>query len=232
MKLYFMPGACSLAPHIALREAGLPFSLVEVDYRTRLTKCGCDFHEINPKGYVPALVLENGKLLTEVPVLLQFVDAQAPDVGLLPTSGMQRWRALEWLNFIATELHKSFSPLFRSTTPEAFLKPGKDHLARRMTVIEHHLHEHKYLVGCDFSLADVYLFAVCRWMGDQDLSIADWPALQRHFDDIQARPAVGEALAREGLTRTAIVPDELAHDDRTEQLCHSRYMRHWSRRQT
>lgn len=231
MKLYFMPGACSLAPHIALCEAGLPYSLVEVDYRSRLTECGCDFRKINPKSYVPALVLENGKVLTEVPVLLQFVDAQAPDAGLLPTSGMQRWRALEWLNFIATELHKSFSPLFRPTTPEVFLKPGRDHLTRRMTVIEHHLREHQYLMGSYFSLADVYLFAVCHWMGDQDLSIADWPALQQHFDDIQARPAVGKALAREGLTRTAVVPDQLTDGDRTEQLCHSRRMQPRCRRQ-
>ncbi|EPX78525.1 glutathione transferase GstA [Litoreibacter arenae] len=230
MKLYFMPGACSMAPHIALREAGLPFSLVEVDYRSRLTECGCDFLEINPKGYVPALVLENGKMLTEVPVILQFVDGLAPDAGLFPTSGMRRWRALEWLNFIATEIHKSFSPLFRPTTPEAFLNPGKDHLTRRMTVIEHHLGVHRYLMGRDFSLADVYLFAVCRWMGDQDLSIADWPALQRHFDDIQARPAVGKALAREGLTGTAVVPDQLADCDRSEQLCHSHHMQHRCRR--
>ena len=164
MKLYFIPGACSLAPHIALCEAGLPYSLVEVDYRTRLTASGCDFFEINPKGYVPALVLENGKLLTEVPVILQFVDVQAPDAGLLPTPGMRRWRALEWLNFIATELHKSFSPLFRPTTPEVFLKPGRDHLSRRLSVIEDHLRAHRYLMGRDFSLTDVYLFAVCRWM--------------------------------------------------------------------
>ena len=199
MKLYFMPGACSLAPHIALREAALPFSLVEVDYGTRRTESGCDFHELNPKGYVPALVLENGKLLTEVPVILQFVDGQTPGAGLLPASGMPRWRALEWLNFVATEIHKSFSPLFRPTTPKAFLKPGRDHLARRLTVIEQHLRTHRYLTGCNFSLVDVYLFTVCRWLGDQDLTIANWPALLRHFGDIRARPAVGEALAREGL---------------------------------
>ncbi|MDN3556802.1 glutathione transferase GstA [Halomonas maura] len=200
MKLYYMPGACSLAPHIALREAGQPFSLVEVDYQTRRTAADQDYLEINPKGYVPALVLEDGELLTEVPVILQFVDGQAPDAGLLPASGMPRLRALEWLNFTATEIHKSFSPLFRPTTPTAFLKPGREHLSRRLAVIEHHLNEHRYLLGSDFSLADAYLFTVCRWLGDQDLSVANWPALQRHFDDIRSRPAVRDALAREGLT--------------------------------
>ncbi|QAX28419.1 glutathione transferase GstA [Leisingera sp. NJS204] len=232
MILYFMPGACSLAPHIALCEAGLPYSLVEVDYRSQLTRCGCEFHQINVKGYVPALVLENGILLTEVPVLLQFVDAQAPDAGLLPTSGMHRWRALEWLNFIATEIHKSFSPLFRPTTPEIFLKPGRDHLIRRLTVIEQHLSEHRYLLGRDFSLADVYLFTVCRWLADQELSISDWPALQRHFDDIKYRPAVGQALVREGLTGTAVAPDQLADGDRTKQTCLTRHMQHRCGRQT
>ena len=219
MKLYFMPGACSLAPHIALREAGLPFSLVAVDYRTRQTTGGDDFCRINPKGYVPALVLDKGEVLTEVPVILQFVDRQVPQAALLPASGLQRLRSLEWLNFIATEIHKSFSPLFRPTTPEVFLKPGKDHLTARLSVIEHHLRKHKYLMGRNFSLADVYLFTVCRWLVDQDLSISDWPALQRHFYDIQARPAVGRALAREGLTGTAMVPDQLADCGRTEQLC-------------
>ena len=203
MKLYFMPGACSLAPHIALREAGLRFSLIEVDYQTRRTAGGRDYHAINPKGYVPALVLDDGQLLTEVPVILQFVDTLAPDAALMPASGMRRYQALEWLNFIATEIHKSFSPLFRPTTPSAFLKPGRAHLSRRLDVIERHLHGHRYLTGPEVSLADIYHFTVCRWLGDQNMDTADWPALQRHFDGILGRPAVRAALAAEGLTEQA-----------------------------
>lgn len=203
MKLYFMPGACSLAVHIALREAALPFSLIEVDYRTRRTLRGRDFLEINSKGYVPVLVLDDGRVLTEVPVILQVVDALAPAAALLPVSGMKRFEALEWLNFIATEIHKSFSPLFRPTTPKAFLKPGRAHLSRRLDVVERHLRGHRYLTGQQVTMADFYLFVVGRWLGDQEMSIADWPKLQRHFDAISKRPAVAETLAAEGLTEQA-----------------------------
>lgn len=203
MKLYFMPGACSLAPHIALREADLSFSLVEVDYRTRRTSGGGDFREISPKGYVPALELGDGALLTEVSVILQYVDALAPEAALLPASGTPRLKAQEWLSFVATELHKSFSPLFRPTTPKSFLEPGRDHVSRRLDVVERHLRQHDYLAGSEFSLADIYLFTVCRWLGDQNLSIANWPALQRLCASIPRRPAVRAALAREGLAAAA-----------------------------
>lgn len=197
MKLYFMPGACSLAPHIALREAALEFDLVEVDYQTRRMDCGSDYRAVNPKGTVPALRLAGGAVLTEVPVILQFLADKAPDAGLLAGSGMRRLRALEWLNFIATEIHKSFSPLFRLTTPDVFIQPGKAHLCR-LEFVERHLTRHTYLMGDDFSLADAYLFTVCRWLADQDMPIADWPALQRHFENMRVRPAVQMALKREG----------------------------------
>lgn len=200
MKLYFMPGACSLAPHIALREAGVPFSLVKIDYRTRQTAGGGDYFDINPKGYVPALELDDGQILTEVPVILQYVDALAPTAHMLPADGMRRLRALEWLNFVATEIHKSFSPLFRPTTPKAFLKPGREHLSRRLDFVEQHLSTQRYLAGAGLSAADIYLFTTCRWLADQDLSLATWPALHRHFNTIQARPAVTEALAHENQT--------------------------------
>ncbi|MFV2051340.1 glutathione transferase GstA [Aliiroseovarius sp. YM-037] len=204
MKLYYMPGACSLAPHIALREADLPFGLVKVDYHSRRTEHDRDYREVNPKGYVPALVLDDGQLLTEVSVILQYVDALAPDAALLPASGMKRFRALEWLNYIGTEIHKSFSPLFRPTTPDVFLKPGREQLKRRLAVVESHLHQHDYLMGSDFSLADIYLFTVCRWLGDQELSLTDWPALLRHSGDIATRHAVREALVSEGLSDTDV----------------------------
>ena len=198
MKLFFMPGACSLAPHIALHEARLPFNLFEVDYQTRRTEIG-DYRAINPKGTVPALELISGEVLTEVPVILQFVADQARDARLLPASGLRRLRSLEWLSFIATEIHKSFSPLFRPSTPEAFLRPGKEHLRSRLAVVEHHLSSHIYLVGERVSLCDVYLFTVCRWLANQDMSIADWPALQCHFENIRVRSSVRTALDREGL---------------------------------
>jgi len=231
MKLYYMPGACSLAVHIALREAGLAFGLVEVNYRTRRTETGHDFHAINPKGTVPALSVDGGDVLTEVAVILQVVAAAKGGAGLLPADGMARLRALEWLSFVGTEIHKSFSPLFRPTTPKAFLKPGRDHLVRRLTVIEQHLSAHRYSLGRDFSLADAYLFTVCRWLTDQDLAIADWPALQRHSDDIQARPAVGAALAYEKLTGHAGVSDQLADCGRPRQVGHDRFMQNHRGRQ-
>ncbi|WP_294612637.1 glutathione transferase GstA [Roseovarius sp.] len=199
MKLYFMPGACSLAPHIALREASLPFSLIEVDYRTRRTKGGGDYNAINFKGYVPALELETGDILTEVPVILQYVDGRVPEAGLLPASGIHRLRSLEWLNFIATEIHKSFSPLFRPTTPDSFFLPGRQHLRRRLAIVEDHLRGQAYLSGAGFSLPDIYLFVVCRWLSDQDMDVEEWPALQRHSDAISMRAAVRQALAEEGL---------------------------------
>lgn len=200
MMLYFMPGACSLAPHIALREAALQFDLVEVGYRTRRTETGSDYRVINPKGTVPALQLAGGAVLTEVPVILQFLADEAPDAELLPASGVRRLQALEWLNFIATEIHKSFSPLFRATTPGAFLQTGKAHLRGRLDFVERHLSKRTHLVGDDFSLADVYLFTVCRWLADQDMVIADWPALHRHSARIRLRPSVQKALDREGCT--------------------------------
>jgi len=200
MKLYYMPGACSLAPHIALREADLEFRLVKVDIQSRRTDCNHDYYDVNPKGSVPALELEDGQVLTEVPVILQYIDALAPEAGLLPGDTMNRYRALEWLNYIGTEIHKSFSPLFRPSTPTAFLTPGREHLSRRLAIVETRLRDHRYLSGSAFSLADIYLFVVCRWLGDQQMSVADWPALQRHSADISKRETVRDSLIAEGLT--------------------------------
>lgn len=204
MRLFYMPGACSLAPHIALREAGLPFALVEVDYRTRRYGSGRDYRAVNPKGYVPALLLDDGWLLGEVPVILQYVDELSRDAALLPRADpRQRYRALEWLTFLATEIHKSFSPLFRPGTPKAFLGPGRAHLARRLATAEACLQETRYLLGADYCVADAYLFTLCRWLADQDLALSDWPALSRHFAETAARPAVRQALAAEGLAAAA-----------------------------
>lgn len=195
-----MPGACSLAPHIALREAAVPFVLAEVDYRTRQVVGGGDYHEINPKGYVPALLVRDGWLITEVPVILQYIEALAPGIAAASNAAPQsRYRSLEWLNYIATEIHKSFSPLFRPTTPRAFLQPGRSHLKRRLTMVECHLAQNRYLMGSAFSMADAYLFTVCRWLKDQELTLSDWPSLSRYVNEIYQRETVRAALAAEGL---------------------------------
>lgn len=200
MKLFYMPGACSLAAHIALREANLAFDLVEVDYQTRRTENGRDFRAINPKGSVPALLLDSGEVLTEVPVILQFAAGATGGKHLQPADGMARLRALEWLNFIATEIHKSCSPLFRPTTPDAFLEPAKAHLCSRLEIVEGHLCANNYLMGEEFSLADAYLFSVCCWLKGLERPIANWPALHRHFRRIVDRPCVQQALACERMT--------------------------------
>ncbi len=195
-----MPGACSLAVHIALREAGLPFELAEVGYESRRLPSGADFRRISSTACVPALALDDGTLVNEVSVILQYVDALAPDARLLPaTGGLSRYRALEWLNFIATEVHKTFSPLFRPTTPQAFLKPGRDHLVGRLAIVEQRLANTAFLTGDRYCAADAYLFTCCRWLDDQALTIAAWPGLARHFEAVSRRPAVREALAAEGL---------------------------------
>ena len=200
MKLYVIPGACSLAPHIALREAGLPFDLVEVDYELRRTQQGEDYYDISPKGYVPALLVKDGWLMTEVPVILRYIAERTPERRLAPRHGTrQGYRFLEWMTYVATEVHKSFSPLFRPSTPDAFLGPGREHLSKRLAVVETHLSANRYLLGPRYSLADAYLFTVCRWLKDQDLSLDDWPALQRHSGEIGRRSAVQGALMAEGL---------------------------------
>jgi glutathione S-transferase len=200
VKLYYMPGACSLAVHIALREAACDFELLEVDYATRRLAKGGDFRAINPKGYVPALLVEDGWLLTEVPVILQVLDGQVPEAGLLPQNRTRRrFEALEWLNFIATEVHKSFSPLFRQSTPNAFREPGMRHLVVRLTILEAHLAGHRFLMGDLFTAGDAYLFTVCRWLEDLEVPLRSWPARYRHAGEIQQRPAVRAALAAEGL---------------------------------
>lgn len=199
MRLYYMPGACSLAVHIALIEADVPFTLVEVNYENRTTENGEDFRALCPKGYVPALELPTGALLTETAVMLQFVSALAPDKVLLPDGYEDRLKAFEWLNFLATEIHKSFSPLFRPTTPSSFFKPGREHLCSRIDILDHALARHDYLAGRTFSLLDGYLFTLTRWLADQELEVASWQNLMRHFRLVGSRGSVRKALSSEGL---------------------------------
>ena len=200
MKLYFSPGACSLAPHIILREAGAKFELEQVDNKAKKTKSGADFWQINPKGYVPVLELDDGQRLTEASNVLQYVADQYPNSGLVPPCGtLDRYRVVEWLIFTSSEIHKPFGPLFRDNTPDEYKTISKENLAKRYTLVDAHLAKHQYLHGEKFSIADAYLFTVSNWMKRVGLDIDRWPNVKAYVERIAARPKVQEAMKAEGL---------------------------------
>lgn len=196
MKLYYSPGACSLSPHIALREAGLKFDAETVDLRTHKTKSGADFYQINPKGYVPALVLDDGQLLTEGAAIVQYVADQKPRRKLAPKAGtIERAHLQEWLNFIATEVHKSFSPLFNPATPEEMKKGALDRLNKRLAYIAERLDGKPWLMGDEFTVADAYLFTMLQWANGMKIDVG--PVLSAYRDRVAARPAVKATLKAE-----------------------------------
>jgi glutathione S-transferase len=199
MKLFFSPGACSLHPHIALREAGLPFELVRVDLRAHRTHDGADFYAVNPKGYVPVLQLDDGSILTEGAVIDQYIADQKPEANLLPPAGtMARVRVQEWLHFIGSEIHKSFGPLFGgSETADALKDLARAKIAKRFDFTEKDLGTHPYLTGDTFTVADGYLFNMLVWATHTGIDLAKWPALQTFFARVRERPAVQAALAAE-----------------------------------
>jgi glutathione S-transferase len=200
MKLYFAPGACSLSPHIVLRESGTTFELDQVDNREKKTKSGKDYWTVNPKGQVPVLELDNGELLTEGPVIVQYIADQKPASGLAPAVGtMERYRVQEWLNFVTSELHKSFGPIFRPTTPDAYKAISKENLGKRFDWLDGKLAGRQYLMGDKFTIADAYLFTVLRWAARVDIDLAKWPNLKAYVDRVASRPKVYEALKAEGL---------------------------------
>ncbi|MDE2227469.1 MAG: glutathione transferase GstA [Alphaproteobacteria bacterium] len=202
MKLYYSPGACSLAPHIALNEAGFTYELERVDIITKKTEKGADFFAVNAKGYVPTLVLDDGQVLTEVPVILQYLGDQKPASGLVPKAGtMERVRAQEWLNFITSELHKTYGPLFRPTTPEEFKKLSREYIARRLAILEKHLASRPYIMGDKFSAPDPYAFTVLRWSKFTGFDLSPFTAINAFMDRVAARPKVQEALKQEGLVK-------------------------------
>jgi glutathione S-transferase len=205
MKLYFSPGACSLSPHIVLRELGLPFEVEQVHLGSKQTKSGVDFRTINPKGYVPALTLDDGAVLTEGPAIVQLLADKVPDKQLVPPNGtIERYRLQEWLNFISTELHKSFGPLFNSKTPDEYKQMVRDSLATRFDLLAKHFEDgRKYINGETFSVADAYLFTVLRWTKVVHLDMAKWPLLTAYIDRVAARPAVQAAMQTEGLIKPA-----------------------------
>jgi glutathione S-transferase len=202
MKLYFAPGACSLSPHIVLRETGTKFDLEQVNNQEKKTKSGKDYWSINPKGQVPTLELENGERLTEGPAIVQWIADQHPGAGLIPPAGtFERYRVIEWLNFITSELHKTFGPFFRPTTPEAYKEISRENLGKRFDWLDKQLAGRQYLMDSQFTVADAYLFTVLRWSPRVGIDLSKWPNVKAYVDRVASRKAVQEALRAEGLTQ-------------------------------
>ncbi len=204
MQLYYSPGACSLASHIALREAGVPFDLKRTDTKTKKLEDGGDYFAVNSKGSVPALRLDDGQVLTEGPVILQYVADQKPDSKLVPKAGtVERYRVLEWLNFITSEVHKTFSPLFNPAADASVKAYTTQNLEKKFDWINKQLAGKQYLTGDNFTIADAYLFVVANWSNFVGIDLGRWPALQQFVARVAARPKVQEALAAEGLLKKA-----------------------------
>jgi len=202
MKLYYSPGACSLAPHIVLREAGFEFDLEKVSLAAKKTASGEDFTQINPKGYVPVLKLDDGHMLTEGPAIDQYLADKKPTSGLAPANGtMERYHLIEWLNFISTELHKQFGPLFKPSTPQETRQTQVDLLGKRFDYVVDQLKNKQYLTGDVFTIADAYLFTVLNWRDVLKLDMSKWPVLQKYVARVAARPQVQAALKAEGLLK-------------------------------
>jgi glutathione S-transferase len=202
MKLYYSPGACSLASHIALHETGLPFEIDQLIKSTKMTASGEDFMQLNPKGYVPTIKLDDGSILTEGAAVLQYIADRKPGSGLAPESGtMARYRLQEWLTFISSELHKSFSPLFNKDTPEETKTNMRNHLNRRFGHVEAQLANQPYLMGEHFTVADAYLFVVANWSNFVGFDLDPFARLREYLARVSARPAVQAAMKAEGLIK-------------------------------
>jgi len=198
MKLYFSPGACSLSPHIVLSELGLPVDLVKVDLANKKTADGGDFKAINPKGYVPALQLDTGEVLTEGPAIVQYLADLSPKSHLAPENGtFARYRLQELLNFLSTEIHKSFSPLFNAALGDDVKQTYKDKLAQRFSDIAPTLEQNDFLLGKQFTVADAYFFTLLSWTRYFNIDLKQWPAIARYVARVGARPAVKAAVEYE-----------------------------------
>jgi glutathione S-transferase len=204
MKLYYAPGACSLSPHIALLEADLPYDLVKVDLRAKKLENGDDYLKVNPKGQVPALALDSGELVTEGPVIIQMIADRAKDKSLAPArDSAERYKLQEWLNFITTELHKNFSPLFQPVIPDDVKTFFRDRLMGKFKYIDSRLAGQDYLMGKDFTVADGYLFVMLAWADRMNFDLSGLPNLTAYKARIAARPNVQAALKMEGLLKVA-----------------------------
>jgi glutathione S-transferase len=201
MKLYYSPGACSLSPHIVLNEGGFSYDTERVDLASGKTETGADYRAVNPNGYVPALLLDDGQVLTEGPAIVQYLADRVPEKRLAPPAGtMERYRLMEWLNFISTELHKDFGALFNPQAPEEWKMAVKAQLAQRIGHVSQRLEGKTYIMGDDFTVADAYLFTVLGWGQYVGLDLSPWPMLAAYLGRVAARPAVQAALKAEGLT--------------------------------
>jgi glutathione S-transferase len=202
MKLYYSPAACSLSPHIILREAGLKFELEKVDTKTKRTASGADYLQLNGKGYVPLLQLDDGRYLSEGPVIAQYIADLKPETGLAPPYGTyERYKVQEWLNFVTSELHKQFSPLFRTDAPDEVKKYARGNIAKRVEWLAKQLEGRSYLTGEQFTIADSYLFVVLNWARFTDVDLTPWPVIGRFLERVAARPKVQEAMKAEGLVK-------------------------------
>lgn len=202
MKLYYSAGACSLSPHIVLRETGTPFVLVKADLGAKTVEDGSDFFAVNPNGYVPALQLDDGTVLTEGPAIVQYIADSAGATALAPAHGsIDRYKLQQWLNFVSSELHKSFSPLFNSKLAEDAKQLFRDRLHTRLKTVEGHLARNDYLTGKTFSVADAYLFTVLNWARPLGIDLSGYPHIEAYRARILARPAVQAAMKAEGLIK-------------------------------
>ena len=199
MKLYYAPGACSLAPHIVAREAGLPIELEKVDLGAKKTASGGDYRAVNPKGYVPALQTDEGPVLTEAAVVIQYLADRGND--LLPRSGIERYKALEWLTFISSEVHKGYGPLWNPKASEEMKQAVKDKLKQRLEFLDRELGSREYVTGSRFAAPDAYLFVILNWSGMTGVDLSPYPNLQAFQKRVGARPKVQEALRAEGLAK-------------------------------
>ncbi len=201
MKLFYSPGSCSLAPHLILNESGLAYEAVAVDLRKK-TYAGSDFRQINPKGYVPTLEISNGQVLTECSVILQYLADQKPEAKLIPTPGsFDRYRCLEWVNFVATEIHKGFAPLWNPKTPDAYKEMVRENLSNRLEFVANQLADHEYLMGKQYSIADAYLFTTLSWSSILKFDLSPWAPIIKFVDRVKARPATLTTMKKEGLLK-------------------------------
>ncbi len=191
-----------MASHMVLNELGIKFDLEQVTLSSHTTKSGSDYYKINPKGYVPALTMSNGELLTEGPVILQYLADQKPEANLIPKAGtLERYRCQEWLTFISTELHKNFSPLFYEKTPEETRMSLKNSLAKRFELLTTHLKTNQFLMGTQYTVADAYLFTILSWSNHLKVDLTPYPALMGYVERVKARPATMMTLKNEGLLK-------------------------------
>jgi glutathione S-transferase len=202
MKLHYFPGACSLSPHIVLLEAGLPFTMVKVDVKTKKTEGGGDYLAINSKGSVPALQLDDGRVLTEGPAVVQYLADLKPESGLAPRAGtFERYQLMEILNYLTSEVHKTFSPLFNPASSAEVKEAGLTNLAKRFDWLSGFLGKKPFLLGNTFTVADAYLFTMLNWTHFVKMDLGKWPVLAAYHARVAQRPKVQEAMKAEGLLK-------------------------------